>query len=189
MAMAMQNAQVIVSWQKKLPRRAYLSLLLSMNSMEVVNGQSVLAIYDLSTSFSFMSLDFLSILIPASAHTRSTPYNVARRYYLFFSFCALPSNKSFPPLFSFLSRPRVPLSIHLFSLSLVLALGRSRIPLPHSFLLSFIIITGALYVLLSNNMTQQCCYLFLFSSYRSRALPYISYPSLSLRRCLLPKQT
>ena len=33
---------------------------------------SVIAIYDLSTSSSFMLLFFLNILIPASAHTRRT---------------------------------------------------------------------------------------------------------------------
>jgi hypothetical protein len=56
---------------------------------------------------------------------------------------------------------------------------------------------GARYLLLSINMTERCCYLLYLSLslsfslsllYRSRALPYISYPCLSHRLgLLLPK--
>lgn len=77
MAMAMQNAQVKVSWQKKLilgvalPRRAYVSLLDEL-STEAVNGHRYL-LSTISPPHSLLCFCFfLSILIPASAHTRST---------------------------------------------------------------------------------------------------------------------
>lgn len=92
------------------------------------------------------------------SHTRQRayakyPYNVARRFSSFILFLRIVVKQvthslvlvSFPT-----QSPDSPLSIHLFSLSLVLALGRSRIPLSSS--PSFIIIMGALYVLLSINI-------------------------------------
>jgi len=133
----------------------------------------VLAIHHLILFYALFFF-FLKFLIPASLAYAKYPYSVARRYYFFllFAHCRQTSHSlsvSFPhPEFS-LAR------------SLALALGLESTPS-----LLFIIFTGARYVLLFNNMTQRCCYL-LYPSflsllfYRSRAQPYISYPSLSLR--------
>ena len=150
MAMALQNAQVIVCWQKKLILgvalfRAAPRLRLLVAFVDELDGSSqwtsVFCYLTISPPHSLLCFCFFS----QYSHTRQCayakyPYTVARRdsssFFLFpFSFCALSSNKSFPPLFSFpVSTIHLSfLSLSLFSLSLLcwpLADPESHYPIP-----------------------------------------------------------
>ena len=141
---------------------------------------SVLAIHHLSTSFSFMPL-FFSIFPYPPARIREVPIRCGTTLSFFLFFLRIVVNKSFLPLFSFLSDPESRVStIYPLSLSLVLTLG--RILNPTTLLLSSL--RALVYVLLSNNMTQRCCYLLLnlsfFFIFIDRVRYHISVTHISL---------
>jgi len=130
-------AKVADSWSRSSAPRLWLLVA----SVDEPDGSSewalVLAIHDLSISFSFMPFFYINILIPASAHTRSTrtmcTYNVTLRF-------ILSSNQVIPSLvLSSLSRPRVFHYPSIFSRSLS-RVGPWQIPNPTPSSPSFIII-------------------------------------------------
>jgi hypothetical protein len=137
-AMAVQNARVIISWQKKLilgvalPRRAYVS---SMNSTEVVNGHR----YSLSTISAFHSLlclCFFSIISYPPARIREVPVQCSTTFFfLFLSFLRIVVKQVIPSLVPVIfptQSPESPLSIYLSrSLSCwPLAYPESHSPIP-----------------------------------------------------------
>lgn len=110
-------------------------VIVSMNSTEVVNGHRCL-LSTISPPHSLLCLCFFLIFSYPPARIREVPVQCSTTLFFFsFLFAHCRQNKSFPPLFSFPSRPRVQ-SLHyppILSRSLScwpLADPKSRSPIP-----------------------------------------------------------